>query len=355
MRLRQENGPVIVLWIWIVFLAVLPGGAARAASGLSRGTLLGYAQWLQRLDANSETRLYPTGRTEDEIADLGQQRRVTAARALMDYDDSIGRAWDYHDYGNAAQTLNLARSNAEILDFDRALEWYGSTVAARGGVSGVDGDLAREIFAVAIQSGDSLQVLEQLLNTVGAPHLAGRTGAVVLAYRHYLGLRDVRNLDLLMEKVGAQVATLPPEIRFWHAFALVDRGREAEAVPLLEELARDARLGERLGRAHVEWFVRALPDLLFLADRRRDALRLYAMLAARDDVEAGLWARYQIANDLLLSGRYDEAKSLLKQLCDASDPAPWQLRACALAETVETLNDIRKEGAPYGTDDLHAH
>ena len=354
MRLRQENGPALTLWIWIVFMTVLTGESALAAKGLSRADLLGYAQWLQRLDTPVETKLYPIGRTEREINALGHARRLTAARAMLDYDESLSRAWDRRDYAGEAQALNHARSCAEILDYDRAMDWYSDAVAARGGASGVDDALACEIFSTAVQSGDSLLVLEQLLNTVGAPRLEKRTGAVTMAYRHYLGRHDDRNVDFLMEKVGGLVNTLPLEIRFWHAFALIERDRASEALPLLEDLCRNVQIAESLERLHVEWFLRALPDVLWLEDRRRDALSLYALLAVREDVEAGRWARYQIANDLLLSGRYEEAEPLLKEACDAADPAFWQLHACELSETVASLNDIRKEGAPYGTDCLHA-
>ena len=354
MRLRQENGPALCLWIWIVFMTVQIGGEAQAGRGLSRGVLLGYAQWLQQLDAAPELRLYPSGRTEDEMGALGHDRRLTAARALIDYDGSLGRAWDRGEYSGDVQSLNHARSSAEIMDYETALDWYASAVAAMGGAAAVDDALSREIFAVAVQSGDSLRVLEQMLNTVGAPRLDRRTGAVVLAYRHYLGRQDAHNLDLLIEKVGGHIDALAPDVRFWHAFALVQTERPREALPLLLGLARDARVTERLDRTQIEWFLRVLPDLLWLQDRRRDALRLYALLAVREDVEAGLWARYQIANDLLMAGRYDEAGPLLTASCNVTEPAPWQLRACALAETVGTLNDIRKEGALYGTDRLHA-
>ncbi len=354
MRLRQENGPVVVLWVWIAFFAVLIDGEARAAKGLSRATLLGYAQWLQALDAEPKARLYPTGRTEAEIGAGGPERRLTAARALLDYDESVGRAWDDREFGDAVRGINHARSSAEILDYQSALDWYGMAVSDMGGATAVDDDLSREIFATAIQSGDSLLIIEQLLNTVGAPRLERRAGAVVLAYRHYLGRHDRNNLNLLIEKVGAQIDRLPAEVRFWHAFALVRRDRPSEAAPLLLSLASDARLSERLEPAHVAWFVRTLPDLLLVTDRRRDAYRLYTLLAARDDVEAGRWARYVIAYDLMLAGRYEEAAPLLEESCNATDPASWQLRACALAEAAVTLADIRKEGAPYGIDSLHA-
>jgi tetratricopeptide (TPR) repeat protein len=353
MRTRQENVLLAAIWIWIAYLAVFQGGEVRASGGLSRTELRGYAHWLLALaDTTDAPRLYPLGRTEAEIVADSFDRRLTAARALIDYEATTSRAWEAGDFRNEMQSLNHARSSREILDFEGALAWYRTALKARG-ARGLDGPLAREIFATAIMSGDSLQVLEQLLNVVGGADLSDRVPAVVLAYRNYLHERDATNLALLMDKVEAQLDKLPPEVSYWHAFALVHLDRRAEAVPLLEALARESDLVSEMSPAEVAWFVRALPDNLLLLDRRRDALQLYQLLGAAAETEPGRWARYQIANAFLLEGRYEEAQPLFAEACDAVEPAPWQVRSCSLAETAAALAEIRKEGERHGTDGIH--
>ncbi len=353
MRLRQENCLGTTLLIWLAFFAVFQSNEVQAARGLTRTELIGYSQWLHALDTPViDEALYPSGLSRDDIAARSYERRRTAARAILDYDESIGRAWNSNNFSSLSQSLNIARTNCEILDFERAMKWYGLALQSNG-IGDSDTGLAREMFATAIMSGDSLLVLEQLLNTVGAPRLSNRSGAVVLAYRHYLYERDTHNLDLLMEKVTAQLEAVSAEVKYWHAFSLIHLGRRAEALPVLVFLARDARLAESLTVAQTAWFVRALPDALYLQDRRRDAMRLYRLLSVREDLDAGRWARYQVANDLLLAGHYDEATPLLKEACDAPNPTLWQLRSCELAHTATALNEIKKEGTRYGTDSLH--
>ncbi len=354
MRTRQENGLLLVFWVWLAYLAVFQGGTVRAAGGLSRTEVIGYTQWLQTMAAPEEApSLYPLGMTEEEIIADTFDRRLTAARALIDYRETTSRAWNVTDFSSEHQSLNLARGSRTVLDFEGALQWYRTAVRALEPVS-PDGVLTREILATAIMSGDSLQVLEQLLNVVGGSDLNDRSEAVVLAYRHYLIERDETNLGLLMEKVEKQLTRLPAEIVYWHAFALVQRQRRAEAVPLLEQLARDARLAESLGHDQVVWFVQALPDNLLLLDRQRDALRLYQLLGALAETAPGRWARYQLANAYLVDGQYDQAELLFAEACDVSDPSPWQVRSCSLAETTAALAKIRKEGERHGTDDIHA-
>ena len=353
MRTRQENGLWATIGVWIAFFAVLQGGTALAAKSLTRAEVTGYSQWLGVLAEDADApQLYPLGKTEAEIAAESHERRLAAARALIDYDASAIRAWNAADFRNEFQSVNHARGSREILDFDGALQWYRTALQARA-PRVADGVLTREIFATAVMSGDSLQILEQLLNLVGVADLKDRSAAVVLAYRHYLHERDRTNLDLLMEKVAPQLAQLPTEIVFWHAFCLIHLERRAEAEPLLERLACDATLAAALAREQVEWFVQALPDNLTLLDRHRDAHRLYRLLGARADTPAGRWARYQLANAYLLEGRYDQAAPLYAEACDAAEPASWQIRACALAETATALEEIRKEGERYDTDDMH--
>jgi len=353
MRTRQEYCLAPVLWVWIAFFAVFQGSQVFAATGLSRAELIGYSQWLQALyGPETRTALYPIGIMQTPIENESYERRLSAARALLTYDESLGRAWNSTEFTNEIQCLNNARASCEILDFRQALQWYRMAVRARGSVM-TDGKIAREMFATAIMIGDSLQVLEELLNMVGLPRLDDRADAIILAYRHYLSERDDKNLGHLMEKVETQIDDLPAEVHYWHAFSLSYLDRLTEALPLLETIVRDARLTEILTREQITWFVRALPDILYLQDRRNDALRLYRLLAVQADLDVGRWARFQIANDLLLDGLYDAAQPLLQEACDVQEPNGWQLRACELARTVAAMNEIKKEGVRYGTDGLH--
>lgn len=353
MRSRQEYCLATALWIWIAFFAVFPGSQVFAAKGLSRAELIGYSQWLQALHGpETQTALYPSGLTQSTIENESYGRRLSAARALLTYDESLERAWNRTEFATEIQCLNNARASCEILDFHQAIQWYRTAARARGSLN-TNGVIAREMFATAIMTGDSLQVLEEMLNMVGLPRLKDRAEAIVLAYRHYLYERDDKNLGHLMEKVETQLDELPAEIHYWHAFSLSYLDRDTEALPLLETIARDARLTEKLTRDQIVWFVRALPDNLYLQDRRHDALRLYRLLAVREDLDVGRWARFQIANDLLLDGLYEAAEPLLQEACNAPEPKGWQLRACELARTVAALNEVKKEGVRYGTDGLH--
>ncbi len=353
MRSRQEYCLATTLWIWIAFFAVFQGSLVFAAEGLSRAELLGYSQWLQALHGpESKTALYPIGLTQTTIENESYDRRLSAARALITYDESIGRAWNSTDFATEIQCLNNARASREILDYRQAMRWYRTAARARGSLNS-NGEIAREMFATAIMIGDSLQVLEEMLNMVGMPQLEDRSDAIVLAYRHYLSQRDDKNLGHLMEKVDTQLDDLPLEVHYWHAFSLSYLSRGSEALPLLKTIARDARLTDKLNRDQIAWFVRALPDYLYLQDRRHDALRLYRLLAVREDLDVGRWARFQIANDLLLDGLYEAAEPLLQEACNAAEPTGWQLRACELAGTVAAMNEVKKEGVRYGTDGLH--
>ncbi len=41
------------------------------------------------------------------------------------------------------------------------------------------------------------------------------------------------------------------------------------------------------------------------------------------------------------------------EACEATEPFTWQIRSCSLAETAAALEEIRKEGERYDTDDIH--
>ena len=296
--------------------------------------------------ADTDTVAAPTNRAAAS-ADLA--RRLTAARAILDIEDAVGRAWDPSIYETPVTALNTARAYVEIGDYENALHWYRLLQQSSDPEAHRD-SLAGEMFSAAVMSGDSLQVVEQLLNIVGTNDLASRESAVALAYRHYLGNGDATNLGLLLEKTAAQEDRLSPRLRFWQCFALESRGEHEQALGLLLDLVADKTAADPLTTWQLGWVLRATPDISFLLGRDHDAARLYGILAGAAETGAGRWACYQLANLTLQTGDYTKAAELFRSAGGDGAGQPWQASAVAMADAADKLAEIRKEGARHGGD-----
>jgi hypothetical protein len=329
--------------------------ARPAEAAIGRLEVLAYGRWIQASgELTPSLARYPWG---DETAQQpGQrliERRILAARAMSIRSEAVERAWDRSDFEGTFQSLNTARALRELGDYPAALEWY-RTARHNATVPAPGPDLDTEIFACAVLTGDSLSVIQELLNLVGLSDLDRRGPHLELAFRHYTGQRDTTNLDFLCSKVAGRLDETSPRVHFWYAYTQAAAGRNGEAQDALLALVRDGGSVRELEPWQAHWVARALPDLLYLNDRTQDAYRLYELLATTGSAPEGLWARYQLANRFLLSGEYDLAADIYRESCDVSEPAPWQQRACALVETAERLAVIRKEGVRHGTDGIHS-
>lgn len=356
MRLRQILDLLSRMAFWAAMAGCTLPTLAGAAPSLSRLDIMSYSQWLQS-DAAAATRtdLYPGGQELESLKGPHQvDRRILAARAMSYRSESLERAWDRSEFESEDQSLATARALRELGEYADALGWY-RTARHNRSVTAADPTLDAEIFACAVLTADSLAVFEELLSLVGRSELDERDDQLELAFRHYAGRRDATNLEFLRSKVAGRLDTAPPRIRFWYAYTLANVRQHADALPVVLALVHHAEIVSELEPWQRRWVVRALPDLLYLSDRPADAYRLYELLAAVDTGAEGLWARYQLANRFLLSGEYDLAASIYDESCAESEPAPWQQRACALAETARRLAVIRKEGERHGTDGIHSH
>jgi len=343
-----------LLLIGSLTLTVLATSTAATASGLTRLERLGYARWVSAWQAAPDSLpqrpLYPLGLTPSEcVATLEVPRRVVAAVAVRQLEDALSRAWDPAPLQAFGPALKTARDYRTLGRYDRALEWY--RLALAGAPLADRPALKNEMFAVALVSGDSLQIVNQLLSLVGSSDLRGLEPGLILAYRHLLVTRDAVNLHLLQDKVARRLPDLGPEVAIWHARSLVSEHRYDEALPVLLSLLRrpvPADLEPRL----LAWVVRSVPDLLLVTGQEAQADVLYAGLAGLGDRDISRWAVYQMAWLELRRGRYDEAGTLVARLATAQEE-PWHDRALVLAEWAQRLAACEREGKRYGTDRIH--
>lgn len=339
-------------------LLLLGGGLTDlwAAPTLKRSDFYRYHRWVETRAGQPDSVSRSLFSLDEPAAaaglDLVPDRLGTAARSLVTLEDQLVRNWTDTKAFTAAQCLDAARAYRDVGEHAAALTWYRRSAQARGSASSVPAEVRHEMFASAVQTGDSLQVTVELLNLVGLASLAPVDRTVELAFRWLAVRDDGRNLKLLLDKVDGQLANLGPRNRFWAAYAHALREeRDACLAQLLRLLADPAAPGE-LAPSQSDWALRTIPDLLYLDGRRDDALRLYAALSeGRGDGAA--WARYQVANMHLLAGDYGRARPLFAEICDAEAEGGWRARACALAGLTDRLASIREGGETYGLDALH--
>jgi len=333
-------------------------GDLQAAPRLSRSDFYRYRTWIraEASQANESARALPfpgvAGVVITDTLDIEAGRLMTAARSLVVLEDFLVREWKRAGSFSADQNLSTARSYRDVGEYDEALKWYRRAGQAVGGSSKRAPELRHETFAVAVMSGDSLQVTRELLNLVGLKNLSREEPTVELAVRWLVAAGDERNLDHLMTKVEAQLKGLSPRLYFWRAYVqALDDDRDG-CLASLEAILHRTGAAKQLERGQREWILRTYADLHYLAGRRDDALRLYNLLAELDG-DAGGWGRYQLANHHLLAGEYAAAREIYDGFCDGTTQGTWTARACEMAALTAQLDEIRKEGEPYGTDVIH--
>ncbi len=329
-----------------------------AAARLKRSDFYRYRTWATDYASSAvqsiNTAHFPdaSSRTPDDDLSNNQGRLMTAARSLLVVEDVLIREWSKSRRFTSDQSLATARSYRDVGEFAEALRWYRRSSLRQADSNNDSGDIRREMFATAILSADSLLVTEEFLNLVGRVDLTEVEPTLELAFRWMIAEDHGKNLDLLMRKTKGQIETLGPNVQFWYAYVQAMRQDRMACLKGLLSLLEAKDYASELAPVQVGWVLRTIPDILYLEQKRTDALRLYHVLEELPG-ETGSWARYQLANGYFLAGDYIEAQSLYSEFC--SDPArtSWHARACNMAAMMDQLASIQQEGVPYGTDSIH--
>lgn len=345
-----------LLCLGLLLTALL--GEVHAAPRLSRSDFYRYSTYVkQHMAAPADAAALPfpglegAARTDTVVVD--EDRLSMAARSLQSLEDFLVREWKRTQSFSANQYLTAARSYRDVGEYDEALRWYRRASRNRRDTSARGPELRREMFAVAVLSGDSLQVTEELLNLTGLSELADDGGAVELAFRWLLVNDDRNNLDHLLAKLDGHLDEQPVSTRFWYAYTMAARGDRDACLAALVGILGAADGIDGLDADRRGWVLRTYADLHYLAGLRDDALRLYNLLADVAAPEVGGWARYQLANHHFIAGEYDAAGDIYDTFCGLDEATGWRERACEMATLVRSLDGIRKEGEPYGTDVIH--
>ncbi len=347
-----------LLPVWIVFVAIGTGASVRADDIWEEQDGARHAAWVLVQASACEggpSRLYPDGYADDVMAPDSALSRYDIGRGLLATERALERSGVWSGRRSPDRLLAMAQSYRRLGEYDRALACMHTLTDTWPGV-----DVRAEALALAVLGGDSLQIAEQMLNTIGAPDVEPRAVEYELAYRWLLTHPCAETLDFMVRKVDAQGDPLPPRLRYWHAFAHESLGHHGAALYNLRRLLDDAPAAAGFTASEITRVVRAIPDLLLLLDRPDDALPLYRRLGAGGTGAVRSWGRYQEAQLLLAGGRVGEAERLLTALCadDTSDnlevvpEADWRERACALAPVVARLASLMEQEARDDPADL---
>jgi tetratricopeptide (TPR) repeat protein len=346
-----------------LIVAAAPGRPAAAAAGasplLGESERRGYEQWLHSLEQTIQAQ-QSAGATEPKGAypfpqvlgavegpDAGQRAMVisqalTRMESTQDARSRQFRSSPFH-------ALGMARSYRYLCEYDSALCWYDRAASLDSDQTQAD-ILGEEALGTAIVLGDSLRLVQTLLNTLGSSRITSRQDEIILAYRYLLVHDDRTNLALLARKVDGQTAGLSDRCRTWHAVALTHLERYGDALAQLRQLITRGSLSCGLDVSQRTWVLTTIPDLLFLLDRSQEAGTYYRVLANCSLAVAKSWGQFQLANLDLLARRYREAHAVYEQICAHADSLAWHGQACAMVELAQTLQELRKEGEPYGAD-----
>ena len=359
MSLRSLRSSFLTACLASVLLTSGLVGDCRAASSLSRSEINRYQCWItaQKTGAGGvpSSVPFPGLIVEDSqrSSNMTGDRLLTAARSLLVREDFLVREWKRTESFSGEQHVATARSYRDVGEYDEAMRWYRRAETKPGSAAADDPDLRQEIFAVAVLTGDSLQVTRELLNLVGRQDFTRFESTTETAIRWLVATGDQRNLDHLIQKIESQMTGLGAGLWFWHAYVQAVRGeREACLISLRRILARTGA-EDRLSPMQRGWVLRTFADLHYLDGRHDDALTLYALLAELPG-DDGDWGRYQLANAHFLAGEYALAQALYSTFCEQGDRTSWADRACTMATLVAQLDAIRKEGEPYGIEVVHA-
>jgi len=307
----------------------------------------------ERQDRGEEERtpLYPFGQPQHPAAVFPAYRDLAISRAV----GKVERVAGFNDTQSAVSAfgaLAMARNYLNLSEYDKALPWYVRAAELdTGGSYAVDID--HESLASAVAQGDSLQVVQSLVNVLGNRNLAGRQAELILLLRHLLVQGDEENLALLVQKVSRLEEGWTGELRYWHAFALASLRSWTEALDQLRRLVSDQEQVAGLSERQRVWVATAVPDLLLLLGEPGEAGELYELLAGSSLPHLKVWGDFQLANLHLQAGRFMEAQLGFTGVCRNSEAGFWSEQACALAELATALDEIKTEGVRHGAVDKY--
>jgi tetratricopeptide (TPR) repeat protein len=362
MSLNRQIITSFIIYVMACLCVFQASDSLAAARRLSTFEVVSYRTWVKNLqpddDRDPTTLSYYPGfeKVRPEWAKQPQGRMQAAVRSIVAIEDVLIREWEKSKLIDNSQALGVARSYRLASEYEKAMNWFERALN--------DGDmeypptprLSEEIFATAVLTGDSLTVTRQLLNTIGYSNLDGYDNTLVLGFRYLLAAADTVNLVLLQDKVYRHQKSINAETRYWLAYSLAFNGRYQECLVTLRKLVGSGDHSDVLTLEQRRWALRSLPDLFYLLGHAQEARKLYAVLATDNPDQTGdqgLWARYQMANMLFGDGNYDAAWSYYESLSTLEPVQPWHSRAREMAALFAELKATRKEGVPYGIDDIH--
>jgi len=330
-----------------------PAGAER----LQQQHRDGFLVWLHSLEstvqARAEHRLdeaqpaYPFGLLGDLTVVLADSSSLLTVARVLDDLESRPRLLQEPSEKTALHAITRARNYRHIAEYDTALAWYDE--ARRRDTSGEFQDgLLTEVLATAVAASDSVRVGQYLDHILVAADLSSHAIDLELAHRFLIARGDTSGIDALNADLGGRLDALPPEVVFWHAFALSWRGRWGASLDQLLELVRHEGRSLGLGEAQRTWVLVAIADQLVITGHRGEAAPLYRALAESGLPGAADWARCQAAVMDFLDGQFLDAGTALEAICKQRQEFPWRSYACAMSQLSDEMERLRSEGTRHG-------
>jgi len=343
----------------VLVLLLGHGAAASEVSGLTQAERDGYLTWLHSLNATHAARdaedreearrLFPFDREWVPGEPSGDPLRLLAVSRAVGSFERRPRILVDTAALTAGKALALARNYCHLAEYDSALSWY-EIASDRDRRGEYVGEVQREAMACAAALDDSVRFTRWLLETLGRGDLTGADEEICVAYRRLVGQGDGANLRLLVEATRGDTTLVDGRVRFWQAYGQSSLGNWAGALATLRPLLHPGGLSHGLTEAQRAWVLVAVPDLLVLGGELETARPLYTALRQCQLPGVAAWAACQAANLDFLAGRYDVAGLVFSELCEDAAAAPWRDYACEMADLATSIDRIRAEGAPYGTE-----
>lgn len=230
-HLIRNNRPS--LWLWAIILLPIAGSAAYVV-----------VEVLPGLAQRREVRAVKAA----AIRKLDPDRDLRAARELVDTADT------------AANRTALADALAEKGDWGEAVLHYRAALAK---MPAGDRVAQLKLARALLESGDSTAARRQLETLPESGSQTENDRAALLLARALQECGEAGRALTLYADVGERLAGAEAQCR--QAALLIEQGRQAEALPLLEETARRAKKIDRLERAResemYDWAARTLAEM----------------------------------------------------------------------------------------------
>lgn len=343
-------------WLLTATIAILVTQAT-AAERLEQRHREGFLVWLHSLEATVQARaerqdeevapVYPFGLLGDLAVVLADSSSLLTVAQVLDDLESRPRLLQESSEKTVLHAVTRARNYRHIAEYDTALAWYDEARRRDDRGEFQDG-LLTESLATAVAATDSVRVRKYLDDVLVASDLTAHTVDLELAYRFLIAHADTGAIDALNADLAGRLNALPPELVFWHAFALSWRGQWAASLDRLLELVQHEGHSLGLGEAQRTWVLVAVADQLVITGRRDEAAPLYLTLAESGLAGAASWARCQAAVIDFLDGRFLDAGTAFEELCSQRQDFPWRAYACGMSQLSDEMERLRSEGTRHG-------